>query len=193
MDVNFVTKKFKVTGISALMLNNPRMINPRDKYAKALKQLTSKRNKTEDDMDAISKIEFYARWYVNDEGKYCIPASHFWRSLIEAAKENKLGKKIEKNVFINKDPVIDFAGKDKSLEDLFKSENPCYVDVRAVGVKNSKIITTRAIIHDWKCEVEVDYDMSQIDTSTLVEIFNVAGLRYGVGTYRQRYGKFMVE
>ena len=184
------TIKFKVTGTTALMLNNPQTVNPFNEYSKLLKPLTSKRTKTEDDLMEISRIKFLSSLYVSN-GVYIIPAQHFEKSVIEAAKERKLGKKFERSFRIFNDCPLEFKDKDKTPEQLY--DLGIYVDVRAVGIKNVKITTTRAIIPQWETVVECFFDESQIDEKDLTEIFTIAGDRYGIGTYRRLYGKFEIK
>lgn len=186
------TLKVKVTGVTPLMLNNPQTVNPFNEFSKQLSPLTSKRKKTEDDLLEISRIKFLSSLYLAMDGKtYIIPAEHFERSLIDAAKEKKLGKKFERSMNIFTDGVLDFPDKDKTPIQLFELGK--YVDVRAVGIKNSKITTTRAIFPEWSTEVTVSFDETQIDPKDVKDAFEVAGLRYGVGTFRRKYGKFQVE
>ncbi len=184
------TIKFKVTGTTALMLNNPQTVNPFNEYSKLLKPLTSKRTKTEDDLMEISRIKFLSSLYVNN-GVYIIPAQHFEKSVIEAAKERKLGKKFERSFRIFNDCPLDFKDKDKTPDQLY--EIGIYVDVRSVGIKNVKITTTRAIIPEWSSTVECFYDETQIDEKDISEMFAISGLRYGIGTYRRLYGKYEIK
>ena len=182
------TIKFKIEGTRPLMLNNPQTVNPFNEYSKMLKPLTSKRTKTEDDLIEISRIKFISCWYIND-GVYIMPQEIIWRSICEAAKERKLGKKFERSFALVNDSILNFKDKDKSPEDLFEYHQE-YVDVRAVGIKNIKITTTRAIIQSWNLMFEAWYDESQIDEKEIVDVVEIAGLRYGLGTYRRLYGRF---
>lgn len=184
------TLKFKITGTTPLMLNNPQTVNPFNKYSKMLKPLTSKRTKTEDDLMEISRIKFLSSLYINN-GVYVIPSSHFEKSIIDASKERKLGKKFERSFRIFNDCSLSFKDKDKDPEQLY--ELGIYVDVRAVGIKQSKITTTRVIIPEWSTTVECMFDESQLDEKDITEIFKIAGQRYGVGTYRRLYGRYEVE
>ena len=172
------------------MLNNARTVNPFDEYSKMLKPLTSKRTKTDDDLEEISRIKFLASWYYED-GKYIIPAPNIEQSIIEAARERKLGKKFEKSFRIYDDADLNFEDKKLAPEDLYDLGK--YVDIRAVGIKNVKITTTRAIVPKWDTVVTCWYDESQLNDEEVIEVINVAGLRYGIGTYRRRYGKFDVK
>ena len=184
------TIRFKVTGTTALMLNNPQTVNPFNEYSKMLKPLTSKRTKTEDDMKEIFRLKFISSLYISD-GVYIIPSSHFEKSICEAAKERKLKTKFEMNLHALNDCPIDFKDKDKTPEQLYELEE--YVDIRNVGIQKSKIATARAIIPQWETKVEFIFDDTQIDEKDVCDIFEIAGKRYGIGTYRRLYGKFEIK
>lgn len=184
------TLRFKIAGTTPLMLNNPQTVNPFNEYSKMLKPLTSKRKKTDDDLMEISRIKFLASLYI-DNGVYVIPATHFEKSIIDASKERKLGKKFERSFRIFNNCLLEFKDKDKTPEQLYELET--YTDTRNVGIKDSKITTTRAIFPEWSTEVECIFDETQIDENDVIDIFEIAGLRYGVGTYRRLYGHYKVE
>ena len=183
--------KFRITGTMPLMLNNPQTVSPFNEFTKKLKPLTSKRTKSDDDLEEISKLKFLASLYTNPQGKYILPAEHIENAIIAAAKERKLGAKFTRSMQVTGDSELKFKDADKTPEQLY--DLGMYVDVRAVGIKNSKITTTRAIIPEWSLESELWYDESQIVEKDLCDCMEVAGLRYGVGTYRRKYGKFKAE
>lgn len=183
--------KFRITGTMPLMLNNPQTVNPFNEFTKKLKPLTSKRTKTDDDMLEIYKLKFLASLYTNSQGKYILPAEHVANALIAAAKERKLGAKFTRSMQVMNDSIIDFKDADKTPEQLY--EIGTYVDIRAVGIKNSKVPTARAIIPEWSLTTEVWYDETQLDEKDIKDCMEIAGLRYGVGTFRKIYGKFKAE
>lgn len=195
--------KLHIKGETQLMLNNPQSVNPLNRFTKALKPLTSKRVKTDDDQLDIARLKFFASLYTDkpieldgkwkgEAGHYILPAEHFAKSFSEAAKENRLGQKFIRSVFIYADSILDFPNNDKSPKELWNIGEP-YVDTRAVGIKNVKIITTRALIPDWECDVVVNFDEGQLNKKEILQAVEIAGLRYGVGTYRQRFGKFTAK
>lgn len=180
--------KFRITGTMPLMLNNPQTVNPFNEFTKKLKPLTSKRTKTDEDMLEIYRLKFFASLYTNSKGKYIIPSEHIANALISAAKERKLGAKFTRSVQIVGDSEIEFKDADKTPEQLY--EIGTYVDIRAVGIKGSKVPTARAIIPEWSLTTLVWYDESQLDSKDIKDIMEIAGLRYGIGTFRKIYGKF---
>ncbi len=185
------TIKFRITGTMPLMLNNPQTVNPFNEFTKKLKPLTSKRTKTDDDMLEIYKLKFLASLYTNAEGKYILPAEHIANTLIAAGKERKLGQKLTRSMQVICDSILEFKDSNKTPEQLYKIGT--YVDIRAVGIKNSKIPTARAIIPEWSLVTEVWYDETQLDKKDIKDCLEIAGLRYGVGTFRKVYGRFKAE
>ena len=102
-----------------------------------------------------------------------------------------MGKKFEQSFHIFSDVALDFKDKDKTPEELYQIGS--YVDIRIVGIKNSKITTTRAIFNEWSATVECDFDETQIDERDLIEVFTNAGLRHGIGTFRRNFGKYSIQ
>lgn len=185
--------KFKMTGVCPLMLNNPQTVNPMNVYAKELKTLTSKRSKTDDDQNEIFHLKFLASCYVNNKGQYIIPANMISKSFEAGAKENKLGAKFQRSVFVFNDALLKFDENGCTPEELWKDFADKYVDIRPVGIQKSKIVTARMIIPEWSLEGELFFDESQLNKSEVWLAMTNAGLRYGIGTYRQCYGRYKIE
>lgn len=185
--------KFRITGTCPLMLNNPQTANPMNEYAKALKALTSKRKKTDEDQDEIFHIKFLSSCYTNKKGQYILPANMVAKSFEAGAKENKLGAKFQRSVFVLDDMLLKFEDNGCTPEELWQNHSETYVDIRVVGIMQSKVATSRLIIPEWSCEGELHFDESQLNKSEIWLAMTNAGLRYGVGTYRQCYGRYKVE
>ena len=184
--------RFRMVGSTPLMLNNPQTVNPMNSFAKAIKELTSKKKKTEDDLTEIFHLHFLASLYLNKKMQYIIPSNMIHRSIIEGAKENKLGAKFVRSTVVQEDAILRFDDNTCTPEELYQMGDK-YVDIRAVGIMKSKVPTARAIIPDWSCETEIFFDESQLNDSEVWLAIRNAGLRYGIGTYRQMYGRYTAE
>ena len=184
--------KFRMEGTCPLMLNNPQTVNPMNHYSKALKELTSKRSKTDEDQNEIFHIKFLASCYYTDKGQYIIPANMIAKSFEAAAKENKLGAKFQRSVFVLNDALLKFPENGCTPEELWQNHTDKYVDIRPVGVQKSKIVTARMIVPEWSLEGELSFDETQLNKSEIWLAMVNGGLRYGVGTYRQLYGRYRV-
>ena len=185
--------KFRITGTCPLMLNNPQTVNPMNVYAKEIKALTSKRSKTDEDQNEIFHLKFLASCYYNDKGQYILPANMIAKSFEAGAKENKLGAKFQRSVFVNEDCLLKFKDNGCSPEELWQNHSETYVDIRPVGVQKSKIVTARMIVPEWSLEGEMEFDETQLNKSEVWLALTNAGLRYGIGTYRQCYGRYKIE
>lgn len=108
------TISLKLVGTKPLMVHNPRVVDPFDKYKKLLQPLTSKRTKTDDDLLEICRLQFLASLYYRN-GEYVLPQSHVEGSFQAAAKERKLGKKFERSFGLYGDGVAKKAGINASL------------------------------------------------------------------------------
>ena len=191
--------KIKVTGIQPLLLNNIQTANPLNKWAKALKEVTSKKKKTDSDTLEIIRLQFMASWYVDEDGRYVLPSENLLKSFESGAKEFKKGSKIVENVQIIEDNlVLNFDGMDKSLDELYDNGESKYVDTRICGISSgfgskAKVLATRAIIDKWHVTATLIYDEDQIDLNDIIRAAEIGGQRKGVGTYRRRYGRYKVE
>lgn len=113
------TISLKLVGTKPLMVHNPRVVDPFDKYKKLLQPLTSKRTKTDDDLLEICRLQFLASLYYRN-GEYVLPQSHVEGSFQAAAKERKLGKKFERSFGLYGDGVLQFKDNDKTPEELLR-------------------------------------------------------------------------
>lgn len=185
---------FKVVGTKALMMHNPQTVNPFNEFTKVIKPLTAKKKKTEEDMMQLYKLQFLASLYMKD-GQYIIPAQMFWKSICTAAKELKLGKKFEQSMIIPDDCLLDFDDKDCPPDALFDNEelSSKYVDIRDGVIMRARVPVCRSIFPKWKTIMTLWFDESQLDEDEILHVVEIAGSRYGVGTYRQMYGRFEIE
>ena len=186
------TIRFRMTGTYPLMLNNPQTINPMNEYNKALKVFTSKRKKTDNDQQEILRLNFLASCYYS-KGQYFIPSNMIFMNFVAAAKENKLGAKFLRNVMVTGDSILEFADNNCSPEELWTKHADKYVDIRPVGIMKKMIITARMIVPEWSLEGELSFDDTQLEKSEVLQAMEIAGKRYGIGTYRQRYGRYKIE
>ena len=98
----------------------------------------------------------------------------------------------QRSLFVLKDLVLKFPENGCTPEELWKNHSEKYVDIRPVGIQKSKVPTARMIIPEWSCEGELEFDETQINKSEVWNALNAAGLRHGVGTYRQCYGRYKI-
>lgn len=182
------TVQFTIESISPMLMHSDRTANPLNPQTKAIKAITGKRKKTDDDHYEIARLEFIASCYFN--GKWHIPAANFEAMLLASAKHFKLGTTIKQALLVPDDAEFIFADSKLKPEDLFHIDE--YVDQRTVKVGTAKTIRTRPIFNSYKSIFTCWLDTDKMNTEQLIQIVENAGKYVGLGDYRPRYGRFQV-
>ncbi len=185
--------RMTATGTRPLLIHNVRLASPLNAYAKRLKALNGKRNKTDEDRLEVARVEFEGSLYHNDEIGPYIPGPNVFRSLIGGGRLTKAGKRIERGVLLDEVEIPLIYRGPRDVEGLWGGGESDFVDVRTVVVMRSKVDRCRPIFRDWKFEVDLTLDPSAIDLDEFVQVAKNAGAMEGIGDYRLMYGRYSVE
>ena len=102
--------KIKVIGTAPLLMHNPQTVDPLNRYDRALKEITSKRTKTDDDHHLIARIEWEAALYLKD-GRVVIPERCINACFWSGAKKTKNGVKWQSGAMIaEEESQLDYEG-----------------------------------------------------------------------------------
>ena len=167
-------------------MHNGQTVDPLNRYSKAIKSISSKRNKTEADYEDMARLEWEAGLYLKD-GKIILPGILIEATIREGGKTKKLGKVVLGAVFCDADPELEFAESGETPDELWKDEN--HRLVAKVNIQRNSIMRTRPKFDEWSAEFELNYDETQIDEKTLLEIIEIGGTK-GVGDWRPKFGRF---
>lgn len=181
-----------ITGTAPLLMHNSRLANPLDPAAKALKRVTGKRNKTDDDHEEVARLEHAGSLYFDQDAGPYIPADNIWRALYDAAKKTKRGPKIKEGLFIATD-VNPLAYKGpRTVDGLWQDES--FRHLASAKVTTTRIMRCRPIFPiGWRTEAQGVFDPNVLDLAELVQIAETAGNIVGLGDWRPRYGRFTAE
>lgn len=184
--------KLKLKGAAPIMLHNGQLADPLNKWTKALKKITSKRQKTEADHEEMGKLEFFGGLYVNSEGKIIIPGEVLEGVLAKTATRKKQGKLFRAGI-ICKDALLKFPGPDDP-EELWKKHRDIHVSRMGVVVQRNKVMRTRPIFPEWSITLELEFDDEIIKSEEdVLDIVNLAGRYNGIGEWGPKYGRFTIE
>lgn len=179
----------ELKGINTLMMHSPKTVNPLHPLAIELKKYTSKRKKTEEDLQRISELEWESGLYYDEMNGLHIPVECLQKTLENGAKLFKAGKDIQR--------YVQFTGAVATLDigvpfDLEKMRHDMkYYDVRAVAVMRARVIRTRPRFDVWRCEFDLLFDEEHIDVSVIARAFENAGAYIGLCEARALgYGRF---
>lgn len=171
-------------------MHSDKTANPLHPLTKKLKELTKKRNKTDEDLEAIARVEFEAGCYYED-GRYIMPSSVLDATFLSSAKMFKQGVLWKQAAIVPNDAEFIFKHSKVDPTKLFDVNG--YVDMRTVKVSQSKTMRCRPIFHEWTFDCTVFLDEAKLNESEVDNIVRNAGLYVGVCDYRPRYGRFEVE
>lgn len=180
-----------VKGTSPLLMHNCCGVNPLNPVTKEIKKLTSKKKKTDEDLELISNLEYQNSIYYDEKIGPYIPAENVEACLRDAAKKNKKGKDFTMAVMVLPDKIpIEYAGP-RDIESLVQDMK--FRDCRPVNVMRAKTMRTRPRFNNWKMKFSIEYSPDVIeDADTVISALKTAGAYNGLGDYRPRYGRFEV-
>lgn len=194
-----------LTGTGDLLLHNGQTADPRNTYAKQLKAISGKRKKTDADLDAMARIEWFAGLYLGkvevDGQSYVtttIPAHVLESAFVAGAKKSKRGVQAKSGLFVDRQAVLEFEGKPAGnlTPEQMQTELDALFDGGehhlTVGVKvgTSRVMRTRPKVTGWKASTVVEYDDSVMTLADVRDVIEDAGHLVGVGDWRPKYGRF---
>jgi hypothetical protein len=181
---------FRLTGSAPLIMHSSQTANPLNKFAKALKEISSKRKKTDADYENMANIEWQAGLYLNQDLKPMIPGYVIEAALVAAAKKKKMGRDALSGMFCDGGFELKYKGN-SDLTKLMKDEN--FRLVVPVNVQRAKIMRTRPKFDEWSAVVTINYDDEVLTESQMVDFMQICGTNVGICDWRPRYGRFVAE
>lgn len=170
-------------------MHNGRLSDPLDDFSKALKKITGKRSKTEDDLEEMARLEFLGSLYLSG-GEPCLPGFCLEAGLAEAAKKTRQRKAAQASIFVPEDAKIIYKGP-KDPDKLWKDKD---FRIRASArVMNSRIIRTRPIFKEWQVDVSVSFDEGTFNPEDIESLLKVLGESVGLLDWRPKFGRFTVK
>ena len=180
----------RISGTTPMLMHNRRLSDPLDEYTRLIKEVTSKRIKTDADHAEIARLEFLGGLYYDKKAGVHVPGENIDATVRDGAKLIKKGMDIKRGVqCVDLVVPLIYEGP-RSPDQLY----PAFADRRRVGVnKGSSTIRCRPIFAEWGCEFTLALDVEVINPTDLRRCVELAGARVGLGDYRPRYGRFTVD
>lgn len=184
------TLSYKITGDAPLILHNGDLANPLSKAAKALKQVTSKKKKTDADFERMAEIEFKAGLYMDEELGPVIPGENIEATIYNAAKITKEGKIAKSACFVPNAATLLYDGP-RDADGLWADER--FRNCVGVKVGMSRVMRTRPIFKEWSAIVDVEFEDSVVNEEQVDRWMQAAGTQVGLCDWRPRCGRFTAE
>ena len=184
-------KLLELTGVTPLVMHNPRLADPYDPIAKEISALLRKRPRTEEDAAQVARLEFLGGLYYDNDVGIHLPAWSFVRCCENAAKITRRGTTLLRAVALVTDRAPVRYDGPKEPAALWANET--FRWRTGVVVKRDRIQRMRPIFRQWALDVELELQTDVLDESAFLEIAALAGRVAGLGTSRKLgYGRFSV-
>lgn len=183
---------FTIIGDAPLLMHNGRLADRDDPYTRKMKEITSKRNKSDADYEELARLGFLGALYLSDDKKPCIPGLIFEAALISrggAARKEKMGKEAAAALWVVDDSPLVYDGP-TDPDELWADKR--FVLQNLVKVGQSKVMRTRPIFKIWRAEIAVEFNENLIDEESVRRWIEVAGEQVGLMDWRPRFGRFSV-
>ena len=187
-------KKIEVNihGITGLLMNSNKGVNPLNKTTQQIKVLTAKRKRTEDDEVEIYRLKWINALYYDEVNGVHVPSVNIEAMIKSAAKTLRKGSiaKQSSAIIVQPDFVPLIYPGPKKPEELWNDPEGRYADIRVGRIKQASINLCRPRFNQWDLKFTVRYDETKFDYDELVNLIALAGHEIGLCDYREKYGHF---
>lgn len=182
----YKTLNVEIVGIAPLLMHNGQTADPLNKYAKAMKEISGKRKKTEADYVELAKVEFQAGLYMGPDGPV-LPSVMIEAVVVAGARKSKDGKLVQAGVIVEKNASLIYDGP-RDVPGLLADE--AFWHVAPVRIGQNKVIRTRPFFKEWSATLEIMFLDDVINERSLLTAVRAAGVYAGFGDGRPRFGRF---
>lgn len=169
-----------------MIVHNGQTADPLNAMAKKLKQVSSKRAKTDADYEEMARIEFIAGLYMGKDGPI-IPATNIDSMLINAAKKSKEGQFAKSGVFCAEHALMQYDGP-RTADELWQDERFRFSALVRVGT--ARVARMRPVFKEWSAVIKLNVEESVINPARIDDWFIAAGSVVGLGDWRPQHGRF---
>jgi hypothetical protein len=171
-------------------MHSAQAASPSNKFAKAMKEFSSKRTKTDEDRAAMARIDWEAALYYDEEIGPYIPGENIFACLLGGARITKNGKKIERGLSIETFQAPLFYAGPRDKEALWGDGESPFVDYRTVRIGQQRVERCRPWFPEWEFTADFVLDYSIMELEEFERIAADAGRFEGLGDFRRMYGRF---
>lgn len=193
------TIEFTIKGLRPLLMNNGIMSDRLNPYQKEIDSINKTKSKAKTDAQwaRYEELQWLGGLYWSDaQGGVAMPCDNLRACMVEGARKSKLGKQFEAAVFFeDEDGTVEVRHKlTGATKDQLRA-NPLYTLRKPVVIGMAKVVRIRPMIPTgWTMRLKVTFDDSVIrNASDVIDAWVQAGTLIGIGDWRPRFGRFVVE
>ena len=175
-----------------MIMHNGQLADPANKWTRAVKEISSKRKKTDADYEEMARLEWMGSLYLHN-GEPCVPGYVLEGALIGkggAARKQKMGKQAAAGLYVTKNFPLEYEGP-RTPEELWSM--PEFQLRVPVVIGQARIIRTRPVFSEWAVSVKIEVETDLINPDDARLWMGIAGREVGLMDWRPKYGRFDVE
>ena len=183
------TLKYKLTGSAPLIMHNGQTADPTNKWARLMKEISSKKKKVDADYEEIARLEFLSGLYMNEDGPV-LPANLLEAVIVNGAKKSRDGLTAKSACFCLEHARLEYDGPRKA-DELWKDERFRFSSI--VRIQSSRVSRMRPRFENWSAIITLNIEDTLVNPSQVTEWLVTAGNQVGIGDWRPQNGRFEVE
>lgn len=180
---------YQLTSSAPLLMHNGQTADPTNKWSKLMKQISSKRAKTDADYEELARIEFLAGLYMDANGP-ALPPNMIASMLVAAAKKVKEGQVAKSGAFCLEPVSLIYDGP-RTADKLWGDETFRFSSIVRIGT--NRVSRMRPIFNTWAANVTLHVEDTLVNIARVDEWMRIAGTQIGLGDWRPQYGRFVAK
>lgn len=181
--------QYRLTSSAPLLMHNGQTADPSNRWAKALKQVSSKRKKTDADYEEMARLEFAAGLYM-DKGGPVLPSYLIESMIVNAAKKVREGPMAKSGCFCLNHARLEYDGP-RTVDELWADEEYRFSAIVRVGM--ARVARMRPIFHEWAATITLSIEDEVVNIARVDDWMQIAGTQVGIGDWRPKFGRFTAE
>ena len=183
------TLKYHLTGVVPLHQHNGQLADPLNTWAREMKKISGKRNKTDADHEELARLEWHGSLYLAD-GKPCIPGRCMDATLINAAKKTKKGIQAKSGLICEGNFPLVYDGPD-NITALWEDER--FRERILMRIKGSGVMRTMPSFFPWSTTIIVKFNDESLNHRDIDAFVKTGGDTIGILEGRPRFGRYAAE
>jgi hypothetical protein len=193
MSQGFKVYRVTIEGAVPIVMHNGQTADPLNEYSKAIKAISGKRKKVDDDYEKMAALEWEAALYSDNtsEGRQIIISGHVVEScIVGGAKRSKMGTAAKTALYVDGDAKFFVDGKALLVNEI--KGKPEFRLATPVKVGMARVVRTRPFFKNWTAEFVLNVMDDVANEDDVRSWIRDAGLYVGLCDWRPRYGRFKV-
>lgn len=193
VELTHITLDLKITGEAPLLMHAPSLVDPLHPIKRDYDKITAKGSKkTIADNERLSRLEWEAGLYHDDDIGPFLSAVNVKQALRAAAGRYKLGAPLVRGVTFAQTKIpIEYDGP-RDRDGLYEAGYRDTRNVRNGGMNRGSVMRTRPCFPEWSLSARLFLNPHEIGIEDFARCVADAQ-RYGIGDYRPEFGLFSAE